>query len=111
MTQETNALLFPTATPADVTRENVQMQIAQSYRLIDTLAEILNKEGAVDPQHVMAVISAFSQQLEEMATIVAIQNSVTVAEYEAGVHALHHFYEEQIRAMAEELVAQAKAAQ
>jgi hypothetical protein len=108
MTQETNGLMFPTATPADVTREGVKLQIAQSYRLIDTLDEIVKQEGSVDPAHTEAVISALSQQLEEMATIVAIQNSITTAEYEEGVHSLHHFYEEQLMAMAQELVAQAR---
>jgi hypothetical protein len=111
MTQEATSLMFPTATKADVTRDNVVFQIAQSYRLIDSLAEILQAEGQVDPEHVSAVIGAFSQQLDEMSTIVAVQNEITVGEYEGGVHALHHFYEDQIRAMAEELLAQAQAGQ
>lgn len=111
MTQEANTLMFPTATKADVTRENSIFQLAQSYRLIDTLTEIIDADGEVDPQHASAVISALSQQLEEMSTIIAVQNEITVAEYEQGVHALHHFYEDQIRAMAEELLAQAQAGQ
>lgn len=111
MTQEATTLMFPTATKADVTRENAIFQIAQSYRLIDTLAETVEAEGELDMQHAPAIISALSQQLEEMSTIVAVQNEITVAEYEGGVHALLHFYEDQIRAMAEELLAQAQAAQ
>lgn len=109
MTQETNTLMFPQLTKESIERENVVFQLAQSYRLIDSLAEIIEAEGQVDPQHVSAVIFAFSQQLEEMSTIVAVQNEVTTEEYESGMHTLQHFYEHQLRAMAEELVAQAKA--
>ena len=110
MTQETT-LMYPEATKEQLTRDNIVFQLAQAYRLIDSLAEIIEVEGAVDPQHVSAVVGAFSQQLEEMSTIIAVQNDITIAEYESGVHALHHFYEHQIRALAEEMLAEAQAGQ
>lgn len=96
LTPQPTDLMYPTAEPDTIDRNNMVLQLAQAFRLIDATYEILNNEGGIDPSHATAVVSALAQQMEELAAVISIQNSVTVGEYQTGCAQLEDFYKEEM---------------
>lgn len=89
-------LLFAESAVDSITREQVLPLVAHAFLIVDTtdnlLSELesnLSEENMPSFEELISIISAQTQVLEELATVVAIQNAVTIQENEVMTAAVH----------------------